>query len=36
MKTKKIGLFIPDGVGIKNYLYADVFSNNEEEVILFQ
>lgn len=35
MKTKKIGLFIPDGVGVKNYLYSSVFSNNEDEVILF-
>jgi len=36
MKTsKKILLLFPDGVGIRNYLYSDVFKGMEKELILF-
>lgn len=36
MNTKnKILLLFPDGVGIKNYLYTDVFDTSKEELILF-
>lgn len=31
----KILLLFPDGVGIRNYLYSDVFKNSEEDLILF-
>ena len=31
----KILLLFPDGVGIRNYLYSEVFKNTEEELILF-
>ena len=32
---KKIALLVPDGVGIKNYLYADVFKNTKASLSLF-
>ncbi|PKA82109.1 monogalactosyldiacylglycerol (MGDG) synthase [Ulvibacter sp. MAR_2010_11] len=32
---KKIFILIPDGVGIKNYLYSDVFKNSEASLTLF-
>jgi len=32
---KRILLLVPDGIGIKNYLYSDVFKNSEMEVSLF-
>ena len=35
MKKNKILLFFPDGVGIRNYLYSDTFTNTNEELILF-
>lgn len=35
MEKNKILLLFPDGVGIRNYLYADVFKNAKEELILF-
>lgn len=36
MKQKnKILLLFPDGVGIRNYLYSDVFKNIESELVLF-
>jgi hypothetical protein len=35
MEKNKILLLFPDGVGIRNYLYADVFKNAEEDLILF-
>lgn len=36
MNTKnKILLLFPDGVGIKNYLYTDVFETSKEKLILF-
>jgi hypothetical protein len=35
MKKNKIFLVFPDGVGIKNYLYANVFSNSNQELVLF-
>jgi hypothetical protein len=36
MNTKnKILLLFPDGVGIKNYLYTDVFDTSKEELVLF-
>lgn len=28
-ESKKIGLYVPDGTGIRNYLYSDVFKNRE-------
>ncbi|SFB21245.1 CDP-Glycerol:Poly(glycerophosphate) glycerophosphotransferase [Flavobacterium swingsii] len=31
----KILLLFPDGVGIRNYLYSEVFKNREEDLILF-
>ena len=35
-KKNKILLLFPDGVGIRNYLYSDVFkNNNSSELILF-
>lgn len=27
--SKKIGLYVPDGTGIRNYLYSDVFKNRD-------
>lgn len=33
--SKKILLLFPDGVGIRNYLYSDVFKGMEEELVLF-
>ncbi|GAA4772203.1 MULTISPECIES: UDP-glycosyltransferase [Flavobacterium] len=35
MRKNKILLLFPDGVGIRNYLYSDVFKNTEAELILF-
>ena len=35
MKNKKILLLFPDGVGIRNYLYSDVFKGMEKELVLF-
>jgi len=35
MEKNKILLFFPDGVGVRNYLYADVFKNAKEDLILF-
>ncbi|WP_320814517.1 hypothetical protein [Flavobacterium sp.] len=36
MNTRnKILLLFPDGVGIKNYLYTDVFDTSKEELVLF-
>ncbi len=32
--TKKAILIFPDGVGIRNYLYSDVFKNTSSELIL--
>jgi hypothetical protein len=34
-KDNKIVLLFPDGVGIRNYLYSDVFKGMEEELVLF-
>ena len=31
---KRILLFVPDGVGIRNYLYSDVFKHEQFEVVL--
>ncbi len=33
--NKKIMLLFPDGVGIRNYLYSDVFKGMEKELVLF-
>lgn len=35
MEKNKILLLFPDGVGIRNYLYTDVFKNAKEDLILF-
>ncbi|CAM3615519.1 hypothetical protein FSS13T_22190 [Flavobacterium saliperosum S13] len=35
MRNNKILLLFPDGVGIRNYLYSDVFKNTEAELMLF-
>lgn len=35
MQKDKIMLLFPDGVGIKNYLYSDVFKDTKEEIVLF-
>lgn len=35
MQNSKILLLFPDGVGIRNYLYSDVFRNVEEKLVLF-
>lgn len=35
MSKNKIILLFPDGVGIRNYLYSDVFRTSNEELILF-
>lgn len=34
-KSNKIVLVFPDGVGIRNYLYSDVFKGMEKELVLF-
>ena len=34
-KNNKIVLLFPDGVGIRNYLYSDVFKGMEKELVLF-
>lgn len=33
--SKKILLLFPDGVGIRNYLYSDVFKGMEKQLVLF-
>lgn len=33
--NSKIMLLFPDGVGIRNYLYSDVFKGKEDELVLF-
>lgn len=35
MEKNKIVLLFPDGVGIRNYLYSNVFDNLQEDIILF-
>ncbi|SEO48920.1 hypothetical protein SAMN05444671_3582 [Flavobacterium sp. CF108] len=35
MEKNKIVLLFPDGVGIRNYLYSNVFSNLKKDTILF-
>ena len=35
MEKNKILLLFPDGVGIRNYLYSDVFKSVEKDLILF-
>ena len=35
MEKNKILLLFPDGVGIRNYLYSDVFKNAQEDLVLF-
>ena len=35
MKKNKILLLFPDGVGIRNYLYSNTFTNVNEELVLF-
>jgi hypothetical protein len=35
MQNSKVLLLFPDGVGIRNYLYSDVFRNVEEKLVLF-
>lgn len=35
MRKNKILLLFPDGVGIRNYLYSDVFKNTNAELMLF-
>lgn len=35
MPKNKIILLFPDGVGIRNYLYSDVFKGTEDELVLF-
>ena len=34
-KNNKIVLLFPDGVGIRNYLYSDVFKGMEKQLVLF-
>jgi len=34
-KNNKIVLLFPDGVGIRNYLYSDVFKGMENQLVLF-
>lgn len=34
-KTTNIGLFVPDGTGIKNYLYSSIFKNTTVPLTLF-
>jgi hypothetical protein len=33
--SNKIVLLFPDGVGIRNYLYSDVFEGVEKDLVLF-
>lgn len=35
MQKAKVLLLFPDGVGIRNYLYSDVFQSSEEDLVLF-
>ena len=35
MENNKTLLLFPDGVGIRNYLYSDVFRGKEKELVLF-
>jgi len=35
MKKEKVLLFFPDGVGIRNYLYSNVFNNSKQDLVLF-
>ncbi|UOK43795.1 MULTISPECIES: CDP-glycerol glycerophosphotransferase family protein [Flavobacterium] len=35
MSKNKLMLLFPDGVGIRNYLYSDIFRASEDELILF-
>ena len=35
MKEEKILLLFPDGVGIRNYLYSNVFKDTKEDLVLF-
>ena len=35
MKKEKILLLFPDGVGIRNYLYSNVFKNTKKDLVLF-
>ena len=35
MSKGRIALLFPDGVGIRNYLYSDVFKNSDAELILY-
>lgn len=35
IKNNKIVLLFPDGVGIRNYLFTNVFKELEEEIVLF-
>lgn len=35
MQSSKVLLLFPDGVGIRNYLYSDVFRNVEGKLVLF-
>ncbi|MEW5676290.1 CDP-glycerol glycerophosphotransferase family protein [Flavobacterium enshiense] len=35
MPKNKIFLLFPDGVGIRNYLYTDVFNANHQDLVLF-
>lgn len=35
IKKEKILLLFPDGVGIRNYLYSDVFKDVNEDLVLF-
>ena len=34
MTKKKAVLIFPDGVGVRNYLYSDVFKNVDTELII--
>ena len=33
--NNKIVLLFPDGVGIRNYFYSDVFKGMEKQLVLF-
>lgn len=35
MSSNKIFILLPDGVGIRNYLYTKVFESNSEDLVLF-
>ncbi len=35
MQNNKLLLIFPDGVGIRNYLYSNVFKNTNCELVLF-